>query len=178
MRVSQPAVAGLDFFLNCTQKRNCNLTAEFVVASTSNSDEAKLLVLLCMDDATGIPSGSAFCFFFVHKQKCFSSPVVQLLNPNCKLVVFMSSFNENSQPFPVSKKLQVYTINHRFPGIVSHYVQAITWHSAQLPADTSIPHLHLSTSLSCSKPRLEAIQCTVPCLCPLLLSKQSLVVTL
>lgn len=51
---------------------------------------------------------------------------------------------------------------------VSQYVQPISWCSTQLPADTSITHLHLSISLPCFKKQL-------PAQCPLFaLSKQSL----
>lgn len=51
-----------DFFLNCMQSRTYSLTTELVLAWTSNSDEAKLLVLLYMDKTSLIPSGFAFSF--------------------------------------------------------------------------------------------------------------------
>lgn len=73
-----------DFSLNCMQSRTCSITAELILAWTSNSEEAKLLVLLHMDNTSLIPSGFAFSFSKPPKHsvcglKCF----FPLLLENC-----------------------------------------------------------------------------------------------
>lgn len=81
-----------DFSLTCMQSRTCSLTADLILAWTSNSEKAKLLVLLHMDNTSLIPSGFAFSFskplkHSVGRQKCFPPLVGELLKSqkwNCR----------------------------------------------------------------------------------------------
>lgn len=73
-----------DFSRNCIQRRSCSLTADLILAWTSNSEEAKLFVPLHMDNTSLIPSGFAFSSskppkHSVCRQKLFSP----LLLENC-----------------------------------------------------------------------------------------------